>query len=200
MEKDQAGITWQEGERRGNIDRMIALLMDTVLQVAELGPRVLQDQQQDERKRNLPIAMLSISCLVKSGQLHEGRYRWKWDRIPLHPFKPAKKSVHNHLESKILSRLPNHPRLSPKVLDRDVQQPSLRMWLMIRNLIYQIVWIYRTLPQVTAETEQLEQANQVVQQVHEHNPRMDNANKRIHLPNYVSSLLGTFLHIYLIRS
>jgi hypothetical protein len=68
MEKDQVQTTWQEGERRGNIDRMIVLPMDMVRQVAELGLRVLQDQQQDERKRKLPIAMLSISCLVKSGQ------------------------------------------------------------------------------------------------------------------------------------
>jgi len=68
MEKDQAGIKWQEGERRGSIDRMIVLLTDTVLQVAELGPRVLQDQRLEGRKRNIPIATLSISCLVKSGR------------------------------------------------------------------------------------------------------------------------------------
>jgi hypothetical protein len=74
MEKDQAGIIWQEGERRGNIDRMIVRLMDMVLQVAELELQVLQDQQPEGRKRaveripNTPIAMRLISCLVRSDQ------------------------------------------------------------------------------------------------------------------------------------
>jgi hypothetical protein len=74
MEKDQAGIKWQEEERRENIDRMIVLLMDMDRQVAELGLQVHQDRLPEGRKRaverirNTPIAMLSISCLVKSGQ------------------------------------------------------------------------------------------------------------------------------------
>lgn len=50
MEKDQVGISWLEGERRGNIDLMIVLLMVMVRQVAELAARLLQDQQRDERK------------------------------------------------------------------------------------------------------------------------------------------------------